>query len=406
MAKLRKAVIVDYLRSPISRSRPRDPDRDCFNNLRMDNVLADLIIELLKRNRLKGEDVTEALIGCAQPWDEQSQFGGKFALYAAKLPFSVSAMHIDKQCGSSIATVNVGAMEIMLGYSDIVISGGMEHMTHVPMPGPDTKPEDLRIKPNNRFFEDPDFQKFDFMTIMSMGLTAEKLAQHAGFTRKELDEFATRSHRLAAKGYADGFFKDEIMPVPAKQADGTVKIIDTDQSLRGDTTLEGLAGLKPSFRPDGLITAGNASPLNAAATAIIMMSEDKAKELKLKPMATIYSMGWAGVDPTMMGMGPVPASRHALKNAGLTVKDIDYWEINEAFAVVPLYAIRELKIDPERVNIHGGGVALGHPLGATGNRLVGTLARILEEKKATYGIATPCIGGGQGVATVIKREKY
>ena len=188
--------------------------------------------------------------------------------------------------------------------------------------------------------------------------------------------------------------------------DGSKKMVDCDASIRGDTTLEGLAPLKPAFKPDGSVTAGNSSPLNAGATAMILMSKEKAKEYKLKPLATIVSMGWAGVDPTIMGAGPVPASKMALKHAGLQVKDIDFWEINEAFAIVTLNAIKELGIAPERVNVKGGAVAIGHPLGATGTRLVGTLARILNIEKGTYGLATPCVGGGQGAATILKREEY
>ncbi|MBA7714556.1 3-ketoacyl-CoA thiolase [subsurface metagenome] len=219
-----------------------------------------------------------------------------------------------------------------------------------------------------------------------------------------MDKWALGSHQKAAKALEEGFFKGEIMPIEVTLPDGTKKVIDTDLSIRGDTTLEGLAGLKPAFKPDGQITAGNSSPLNAAATAMMLMSKEKAKECGLKPLATIVSMGWAGVDPTMMGLGPVPASRHALKNAGMEVKDIDFWEINEAFCIVALNAIKELGIDPEKVNAKGGATAIGHPLGATGTRLVGTLARILKMEGGTYGLATPCIGGGQGAATIIKRE--
>jgi len=196
------------------------------------------------------------------------------------------------------------------------------------------------------------------------------------------------------------------LPVEVTLPDGKKQIVDVDQAIRGDTTLEGLAQLKPAFKPDGQITAGNSSPLNAGATAVMLMSKEKAKALGLKPLATIVSMGWAGVDPTVMGKGPVPACQMALKKAGLQVKDIDFWEINEAFAIVPLYAIKQLGIDPERVNVKGGAIAIGHPLGASGNRLVGTLARILNLNKGTYGIATACIGGGQGAATLIKREDY
>ena len=404
MAQVREAVIVDYLRSAFSRSRPRDPGRDVFNSLRMDDVAAMLVKELIKRTGIKPEEIGDVLIGTAMPMREQWLYGGRNIVFLAELPINVPGQGIDRQCASSMSTIHVGAMGIMLGYQDVVISCGIEHMTHVPMPGPGIDLSKMPSKPHQALFSDPRYKKYDYMTTMNMGLTAEKLLEHTDFTREDMDKWALRSHQKAAKALEEGFFKGEIMPIEVTLPDGTKKVIDTDLSIRGDTTLEGLAGLKPAFKPDGQITAGNSSPLNAAATAMMLMSKEKAKECGLKPLATIVSMGWAGVDPTMMGLGPVPASRHALKNAGMEVKDIDFWEINEAFCIVALNAIKELGIDPEKVNVKGGATAIGHPLGATGTRLVGTLARILKMEGGTYGLATPCIGGGQGAATIIKRE--
>lgn len=398
-------VIVDYLRSSFSRSRPRDPERDVFNSVRMDDVAAELIKELIKRTGIKPDDFDELHAGTAQPWGEQMMFGGRNIAFLAELPFSVAATHIDRQCGSSMSTVHTAAMEIALGYSDIVISCGIEHMTHVPMGGPGGGDPSLSpIKPNEKLFMDPRFQKYELMTAMNMGLTAEKLLKHTDFTREDMDNWALRSHQRAAKALEDGFFKDEIMPVEVTMADGTRQVIDHDVAIRPTTTIEALAGLNPAYIPDGQVTAGNSSPLNAGATAMILMSREKAVEYNLKPLAQVISLGWAGVDPSMMGLGPVPASRKALKHAGLEVKDIDFWEINEAFSIVTLNAIKELGIEPEKVNVNGGAVAIGHPLGATGTRLVGTLARTLKIKGGTFGLATPCCGGGQGVATIIKRE--
>ncbi|HOJ51505.1 MAG TPA: acetyl-CoA C-acetyltransferase [Syntrophales bacterium] len=405
MPQLREAVIVDYLRSAFSRSRPREPERDVFNSLRMDQVGGMLVKEMLKRTNVKPEEVNHVLVGTANPVGEQWTYGGRSLVFEAEMPFEVAAEQFDKQCGSTLATVNRGAMEIMLGYSDIVISVGIEHMTHIPM-GVDPKdPRAILRQPDMAFFTEERFKKYDMFTSLNMGLTAEKLFAESGLTREDMDRWALRSHQLAAKAVEEGYFKGEIMPVEVTLPDGKKQVIDVDQSIRGDTTLEGLAQLKPSFKPDGQITAGNSSPLNAGATAIMLMSKERAKAMGLKPLATIVSMGWAGVDPTVMGKGPVPASRMALEKAGLTVKDIDYWEINEAFAIVTLYAIKQLGIDPEKVNIKGGAIAIGHPLGASGNRLVGTLARILNLKKGTFGIATACIGGGQGAATLLKREE-
>ncbi|MCX6009879.1 MAG: acetyl-CoA C-acetyltransferase [Chloroflexi bacterium] len=405
MPQTREAVIVDYLRSAFSRSRPREPEKDVFNGLRMDAVAGTLIKELIKRTKVKSEQINDVLVGTAFPVGEQWLYGGRSVVFEAELPFEVPGEQIDRQCGSSMSTVHTGAMEIMLGYSDIVISCGIEHMTHIPMPGPGIDPSKIMRSPDPAFITDDRFKKYDFMTAVNMGLTAEKLFSESGLTREDMDKWALRSHQMAAKALAEGYFKGEIMPIEVTLADGTKQVIDRDMSIRADTTMEGLAALKPAFKPDGQITAGNSSPLNAGATAMMLMSKEKAKEYNLKPLATIVSMGWAGVDPTVMGKGPVPASKMALKHAGLDVKDIDFWEINEAFCIVALYAIKELGINPEKINVKGGATAIGHPLGASGTRLVGTLARILNMEGGTYGLANACIGGGQGVATIIKREK-
>jgi acetyl-CoA acetyltransferase family protein len=320
------------------------------------------------------------------------------------LPVTVPAEQIDRQCGSSMSTIHEAAMEIMLGYSDVAMSCGIDHMTHIPMGITPDDPRAILRQPDPRFVTDERFKRYDFLTAMNMGLTAEKLFLESGLTREDMDKWALRSHQLAAKALQDGYFKGEIMPVEVTMADGTKQVIDRDMAIRADTTIEGLAALKPAFRPDGQITAGNSSPLNAGATAMMLMSKEKAKEYKLKPLATVVSMGWAGVEPNVMGKGPVPASKMALKHAGLDAKDIDFWEINEAFCIVALYAIKELGIDPNKVNVKGGGTAIGHPLGATGTRLTGTLARILNMEGGTYGLANACIGGGQGVAIIIKKE--
>jgi acetyl-CoA acetyltransferase family protein len=219
-----------------------------------------------------------------------------------------------------------------------------------------------------------------------------------------MDAWGARAHQLAAKAQTEGFFEGEILPIEAEQADGQTMTVDKDQAVRMDATAEGMADLRPAFKEDGVITAGNSSPLNAAATSMVLMSKETAEKKGIKPMATIRSIGFAGVDPTIMGVGPVPASKKALEKAGLKASDIDFWEINEAFAIVTLNAIKELGIDPDKVNVKGGAVAIGHPLGATGTRLVGTLARILNLEGGRYGVATACVGGGQGATTILERE--
>ncbi len=399
---MREVVIAGYLRTAQSRSRPTDPARDWFGQIRSDDLLAQLLPELIKRTGIRAEEIDDFIVGSALGVSEQWSYGGRNLVFLANLPQTVAAKFVDQQCGSSMAAIQIGFTEIATGFADMVVVGGMEHMTRVPMGG--ALIEKGAISVNPRFFQDPAYSHWDMPTSMTMGLTAEKLFAQTGFTKEDMDRWGARAHQLASRAYKEGFFKDEILPIEAEQADGKRLLVDRDQAVREDATLEGMKDLKPAFKPDGAITAGNSSPLSAGATSMILISREAAEKKAIRPLATIRSIGFAGVDPTIMGVGPVPASRKALDKAGLHVSDIDYWEINEAFCIVVLYAMRELGIDPDRVNVMGGGTAIGHPLGATGIRLVGTLARILEARGGRYGLATACIGGGQGIATIIERE--
>lgn len=399
---MRDVVIAGYLRTAQSRSRPNDPARDWFHKVRSDELLARLLPELVKRTGIRAEEIDDFVVGSALGVSEQWSYGGRLPIFLANLPERIPAKFVDQQCGSAMAGIHIGFLEIAAGFADIVMVGGMEHMTRIPRGAP--LREKGVIAPNMRLFTEEAYAHWDMTTSMNMGLTAEKLFAQSGFVREDLDRWGVRAHQLAAKAQKEGFFRGEILPIEAEQADGSTIVVDRDQSVREDATLEAMKALKPAFKTDGVITAGNSSPLNAGATSMILMSKDTAEEKSIRPMATIRSIGFAGVDPTIMGIGPVPASRRALQKVGLEAKDIDYWEINEAFCIVTLHCIRELGLDPERVNVMGGGTAIGHPLGATGIRLVGTLARILEAKGGRYGLATACVGGGQGVATVIERE--
>lgn len=399
---MRDVVIAGYLRTAQSRSRPNDPARDWFHKVRSDELLARLLPELVKRTGIRAEEIDDFVVGSALGVSEQWSYGGRLPIFLANLPERIPAKFVDQQCGSAMAGIHIGFLEIAAGFADIVMVGGMEHMTRIPRGAP--LREKGVIAPNMRLFTEEAYAHWDMTTTMNMGLTAEKLFAQSGFVREDLDRWGVRAHQLAAKAQKEGFFRGEILPIEAEQADGSTIVVDRDQSVREDATLEAMKSLKPVFKTDGVITAGNSSPLNAGATSMILMSKDTAEEKSIRPMATIRSIGFAGVDPTIMGIGPVPASRRALQKVGLEAKDIDYWEINEAFCIVTLHCIRELGLDPERVNVMGGGTAIGHPLGATGIRLVGTLARILEAKGGRYGLATACVGGGQGVATVIERE--
>ncbi|MEM1512400.1 MAG: acetyl-CoA C-acetyltransferase [Candidatus Jordarchaeales archaeon] len=386
-------VIAGYLRTPISRSRPKEPEKDVFNSVRADELAAIVVKELVERTGIDKKDIDHCIMGCANQSGEQFNYGGRLISLQAGLEFETPALGVERQCGSAMTAIGIGAMEIETGVSEVVVAGGYEHMTHVPM--------GANISPNAEYIKRE--KRFDWMIAFNMGLTAEKLAEESGITKREMDEWSLRSHQLAAKAYKEGYFKDEILPIEVTLADGTKTVIDRDQSVREDTTLEKIASLPPAFKPGGIITAGNSSPLNAGAGAVILMSEKKAKEYGIEPMAYLRYAAWAGVDPSVMGKGPVPASKKILKKAKLKVSDIDFWEINEAFAVVTLYCIRELGINPDIVNVKGGAIAIGHPLGMTGARLTGTLARILNLMDGRYGIANMCCGGGQGTAVLIER---
>lgn len=401
---MREVVIAGYLRTAQSRSRPNDPERDWFYQLRGDDLLSMLLPELVERTGIKSEEIDDCLIGCSLAISENWAYGGRFSVMLSNLANSVAAKAIDQQCGSSMAATHIGAMEIMIGYADIVLIGGMEHMTRVPRG--QAWIEGGHAKANQRLVDEEQYAHWDILNATNMGMTAEKLFSLRNFKKEELDQWAKRSHDLAVKAQKEKYFENEIFPIKAKQADGLIKIVDKDQSVRENATMKALANLKPVFKEAGVITAGNSSPLNAGASAILLMEKSIAKRRNIKPLATIRSIGFAGVDPTIMGFGPIPATKKALDIVGLTPKDIDYWEINEAFSIVVLNCISELGIDKEIVNIKGGAIALGHPLGATGCRLIGTLARILNEKKARYGCANVCVGGGQGSATIIERENY
>jgi acetyl-CoA C-acetyltransferase len=401
---MREVVIAGYLRTALSRSRPNEPARDWFCRTRADELLAKLLPEVIRRTGVKPEELDDFLVGCATAVGEQWAYGGRIPIYLANLPKTLPAKFVDQQCGSSMAGVHIGFMEIAQEFADIVLCAGYEHMTRVAMGL--TNVERGLLAPNMTLFLNPEYQHWDMMTSMNMGLTAEKLTGQSKIGREDMDRWGVRSHQLATQAGKEGFFKDEILAIEAEQADGSTLKVDTDQSVRDDATYEGLRDLKPAFKKNGVITPGNSSPLNAGATAMILMSKETARKKGIRPLATLRSIGFAGVDPTVMGAGPVPASRKALEKAGLKAADIDFWEINEAFSVVALNCIRELGIDPEKVNVMGGGIAIGHALGATGIRLIGTLARILNKKGGRYGCANACVGGGQGVATIIEKEEY
>ncbi|MFX1325992.1 MAG: acetyl-CoA C-acyltransferase [Promethearchaeota archaeon] len=392
--------------------------------MRGDELLASLLMkffdEKLADKGITKEDIDELTIGTAMGVGENWAYGGRNPAFLAKFPFKTSAMFVDKQCGSAGAGMHVGIMEIMTGFSKCVLSTGIEHMTRVSMQNEHIRPNLKMIDKKSEWFR----PEYDFMVTSNMIQTAQKLYEEEmpAFTKEDLDKFGVRAHNLTVENTEKGWFNGEIIPIEG-HAEGNVEekmMIDRDMAAR-KSTLEGVGSLRRLSRPfyleknggkegyekregtlEGVITAGNSSPLNAGATACVMMEAGEAKKRGLEPMARIVSIGYAGVDPTVMGRGPVPASEKSLEYAGLKADDIDYWEINEAFTVVALNCMNSFNIPEEKVNIMGGSTAIGHPLGATMIRLPGTLARILKDKKAKYGIANACVGGGQGVATLIE----
>jgi len=403
MNELREAVIVDYLRTPISRSGPEKPERDVFHKIQADELLALVLKEIVKRAMFDPSDIDELIVGCANQVKENFLYGGRHPVFLASLPKTVAAVSLDRQCGSSMSSVHIGAMEIQTGNSNIVLAAGMEHMTRIPR-GSEFVTRHIELGDEEKF---PDHAKYDLKTGFSMIQTAQRLwEQNPDITREDMDQWSLSSHERAIKARDEGFFDGEILPIEGVLPDGTRKTIKYDQSIREGSNME-LMGKLPlvskGINKEPQITAGNSSPLNAGAGCCVLMSKSRAEELGITPLAKIRSMAWTGVNPGIMGSGPVPASKKALSRAGLKVEDIDFWEVNEAFAIVPLYASKELNIPHEKINVKGGAIAIGHPLGATGVRLVGTLSRILQVEGGKYGLATACIGGGQGVATILEK---
>lgn len=382
---MREAVVADAVRTPIARAHP---DKGWFKDIRSDELSVIVIRELLKRTNVDPKQIEDVVLGCANQTGEQAMNVARYIAIMAGLPFEVAAQTINRQCASSMTAVHSAAQAIMTGCGDIFIAGGIESMTHLPEgAGADLNPK-----------------RFQFVdrSSSSMGLTAENLAKMYNISRQEQEEFASRSHRKAIAAQEEGRFKDEMVPVEITSDNGSKKLIDSDQNPRSYTSPELMAALEPISRQGGTITAATASPASDGAAAIMLASRQKCEEIGLMPKAKVLSMAVAGVDPKLMGLGIVPATRKALERAGLTIADIDLAEVNEAFAVVAMVAIRELGIDEEKVNPNGGAVALGHPMGCTGARLITTLVHEMTRRQARYGLAAMCVGMGQGAATILE----
>lgn len=383
---MKTAVVIDGVRTPIGRAHK---EKGFYRDVRSDDLAVACVTALLRRTGIPPTEIEDLVLGNTQQTLEQGLNVARFVGLMAGIPSSAAAATVNRLCGSSLQALNQAAHAIMAGAEDVQIVGGLEHMHHLPMDhGVDLNPKVYRQTSRG---------------AMLMGVTAEFLAQTQGISREDQDRFALRSHQRAAAAQSAGEFEKEMVPVHARDEAGRRFLADYDQCVRGESTLETLAALEPAFLPrGGTVTAGNSSPLNDGAAALLVMSEDKAKSLGLQPLARIRATAVAGVDPCVMGTGPVPATHKVLGKLGMSLREIGLIELNEAFAAQSLACLRALDADEEKVNVRGGAIALGHPLGASGARIATTLVHAMRDRQCEWGLATMCIGAGQGIATVFQ----
>jgi acetyl-CoA acyltransferase len=372
-------VIAGYARSAFAPAK-----KGSLSRVRPDEMAADVVRALIERTGVRAEDIEDVIVGCAFPEAEQGLNVARMISLLADIPLTAGGQTINRFCGSSMSSIHAAAGAIQMNAGEVFVCVGIESMSRVPMSG-------FNPMPSPKLYEQMP------AAYMSMGETAENVAQRWQITRAAQEEFALHSHQKAAAAQAAGRFKDEIVPISNGNA-----TIDQDECIRSDASLEALAGLKPAFNKEGTVTAGTSSPLTDGASAVLVCSEDYAVKHGLKMLARIKSIAVAGCAPDVMGMGPVGASRKALARAGISAQDLSVVELNEAFASQSLACIRDLELDPAIVNFDGGAIALGHPLGATGARITGKAAAVLQREGGKYALATQCIGGGQGIATVLE----
>jgi len=393
---MKEAVVVSAVRTAVGKA-----PRGILKDTRPDDVAAIIIKEALSRvPGLKAEEVDDVVLGCAFPESDQGLNLARVVAMRAGFPNTVPGQTVNRFCSSGLQAIATAAYEIMVGATEVMVAGGVEFMSQVPIMGLTPSPNPYLVEHNPQVYT-------------SMGLTAENVAEKFGISREDQDRFALSSHQKAAKAIREGKFKEEVIPIPAKvkevKEDGTVVvkevIFDTDEGVRYDASLEGMAALKPVFKAKGTVTAGNASQTSDGAAALVLMSRERAEKMGVKPMAIFRSFAAAGVPPEVMGIGPAYAVPKALKRAGLTLDQIGLVELNEAFASQALYVIRNLGLNLDIVNVNGGAIAVGHPLGCTGAKLTTTLLYEMKRRKVRYGLVTMCIGGGMGAAGVFERTE-
>jgi 3-oxoadipyl-CoA thiolase len=394
------AYVIDALRTPIGRYG------GALANARPDDLAAHVIGAAVGRNALPLDEIDDVFMGCTNQAGEDNRNVARMGLLLAGLPVEIPGVTVNRLCASGLEAVAQASRALKVGDGDILLAGGVESMTRAPLAM--SKPDRSFPRGNGTLYDTtigwrfPNPRMEEMYSTESMGETAENVAERYGIARERQDEFALESHRRAIAASEAGRFDDEIVPVPVPQPKGDPVTVHADEGPRPDTTLEKLARLRPAFREGGTVTAGNSSGINDGAACVVLATEERAKALGREPLARVVSVGAAGVDPAYMGIGPVPATRKALARAGLEIGDIDLVELNEAFAAQVLASIGELGVDHEKLNVNGGAIALGHPLGCSGARLLGTLVWELRRRGARYGLATMCIGVGQGLAMVVE----
>jgi 3-oxoadipyl-CoA thiolase len=397
---MEEAVILSAVRTPIGRYG------GSLKDTRPDDLAALVIAEAVRRANIDAGSIEDVILGCANQAGEDNRNVARMALLLAGLPIEVAGQTVNRLCGSGLQAVNSAAQAIQTGAGDTFVAGGVESMTRAPFvlgKADSAFSRTMNLQDTTLGWRFVNHRLSALHYPYTMGETAENVAERTKISREEQDAYALQSHQRAVAAQQTGRFAEEIEPVTIPQKKGEPVVVTLDEQPRPDTTLEKLAALKPVFRKDGSVTAGNSSGINDGAAALVLMARSRAQKLGLSPRARIVMSAVAGVDPAYMGLGPIPATRKVLQRAGLSIKDIDLIELNEAFAVQVLQCVRELEIDEEKLNVNGGAIALGHPLGCSGARLVVTLLHELERRGGRYGLATMCIGVGQGIATIIER---
>ena len=397
---MRDAVIVDAVRTPVGKYG------GALKDVRPDDLVALCLSELVKRNLLDPNLIEDVVLGNANGAGEENRNVARMAVLLAGLPRTIGGQTINRLCGSGLNAINSAAHAIKVGEGDVFIAGGTESMTRAPFvfaKADAAFPRDVKVFDTTIGWRFVNPRMTENYSRESMGDTAENVAVKYGITRQAQDEFALATQKKWGAADAAQKFKDELVPVSIPQKKGDPIIVSKDEHPRPDVTMEQLAKLAPAFKKDGTVTAGNSSGINDGAAAVLLMEAETAKRLGFKPLARIVASAVAGVEPSYMGLGPIPATRKALQRAGLKIEDIDLIELNEAFAAQAIPCIRELGIDIAKVNVNGGAIAIGHPLGSTGARLTATLVHEMKRRDARYGLVTMCIGVGQGIATIVER---